>query len=197
MKCIKKWLVGSATVISMILLSCSTHAQLVGGPWSWGLGGGGFVHLGGDYDKNALADGELDASKLYNYGSISFESGIRQGLICSEESDNQITSINERCKREIVSVNDGNHYYWTFSTKAFTDVKLFRYKIVEADAGVNAGPEYGDSPVVWEASPEIVGRLYLSKTVDLFSRVEAPFRLNDNAAFENKMPITAGFRISF
>jgi len=98
--------------------------------------------------------------------------------------------------RQGLNYSDANGENWGFTTKAYVDWTLIRLGNLEFDAGGNAGVNYGNQPLSYEAAPEAVARLYLKKDVDVFGRVEYPFNLNP-AASENTLRYNLGVRVSF
>jgi hypothetical protein len=98
--------------------------------------------------------------------------------------------------RQGIAYSDANGSSWNFSTKAYADWTLVRLGNLEFDAGGNVGVGYGNQTLTYEASPEVVARVYLKKDVDLFGRVEYPFNLNP-AASENTLRYNLGLRVSF
>jgi len=98
--------------------------------------------------------------------------------------------------RQGIGYADANSASWMLSTKVYSDWKVVRVGNLEADAGVNVGATYGNRPINYTASPEIVGRLYLKKDVNLFARVEYPFDLSAGKSQDN-LVYTLGLQVRF
>jgi len=156
----------------------STNAPLVSPPaslgeWTLSLAGGGSTAFNGTDTDATVVGGEFQighAGKLI----LPLEAGVRQS---------------------IGYANDGGSS-WLLSTRVYSDWVLFKYGNLQLDAGGNVGVVYGNTTLKWVAAPEVVGRLYLKKDVDLFARVEYPFNLNEGKA-ENRLDYTLGVRVRF
>ncbi len=98
--------------------------------------------------------------------------------------------------RQVIGYNDADSAQWFLSTKVYSDWKVIRLGNLEADAGANVGNSYGTTTGDWTAAPEIVGRLYLKKDVDVFGRVEYPYDLTKGAT-EDTLTYTIGLRVRF
>jgi len=98
--------------------------------------------------------------------------------------------------RQVIGYSDSEGANWNLSTKAFTDFTLIRVGNLEADAGGNIGTTYGNQPGYWTAAPEVVGRLYLKKDVDVFGRVEYPYDITKGAS-QDTLTYTIGLRVRF
>ena len=98
--------------------------------------------------------------------------------------------------RQGIGYADGNGASWAFSTKLYSDWKIIRVGNLEAAAGANVGAIYGSNPISYTASPEVVGRVYLKKDVNLFGRVEYPFDLSAGKAQDNLI-YTIGLQVRF
>ncbi len=98
--------------------------------------------------------------------------------------------------RQVIGYSDSQGANWNLSTKAFSDWTLIRLGNLEADAGGNFGTTYGNQPGNWSAAPEIVGRIYLKKDVDVFGRVEYPYDITKGAS-QDTLTYTIGLRVRF
>jgi hypothetical protein len=145
--------------------------------WTLSLSGGGSTSL--NSGGNSAVGAEFELGRTY---------GITLPLLKSTELLYGV--------RQGIGWGDANGADWQFSTKVFSDVKLFTYKSFELDGGGNVGILYGNRTLDWVAAPEVVGRLYLKKDVDFFGRVEYPFDLNRGRA-ENSLVYTLGVRVKF
>jgi hypothetical protein len=98
--------------------------------------------------------------------------------------------------RQTIGYSDSQGANWNLSTKTFSDWTIIRVGNLEADAGGNFGTSYGNQVGDWTAAPEVVGRLYLKKDVDVFGRVEYPFDLTKGTS-ENTLVYSIGLRVRF
>ena len=182
-----KTLVGAFVAIALLSVSAvsaagtSTNTPVVVspssdvlGPWTLSLSGGGSSAVNNDKVSSSTVGGEFE---LGHKGELilPLEAGIRQGIFYSD-------------------VKNGSE--WLLSTKVYSDWRLFKVSVFEADAGGNVGPKYGDQKLDWTAGPELVGRLYLKKDVNLFGRIEYPFDLN-NAKSEGNLDYRVGLQVRF
>lgn len=143
------------------------------GPWTFSVSGGGSSALSGAKVSSSSIGGE-------------FEIGHSAKIILPAEVG----------VRQSIGYSDANGSGWDYSTRLFTDVTVIRLGNLEADAGVNAGLSYGNGSEVWTAAPELTGRVYLKKDVDLFARVEYPFNLTQGES-ENTLRYSIGLRVRF
>ena len=165
-------------LVSVAVAAPSTNAPLVSSPaglgeWTVSLAGGGSTAFNSNDQDATVVGGEVQighAAKLI----LPLEVGVRQG---------------------VGYANSGNSS-WLLSTRIYSDVVLVKFGNLQFDAGANVGVIYGNTTLTWVAAPEVVGRLYLKKDVDLFARVEYPFNLNEGKA-ENRLDYTIGCRIRF
>lgn len=177
MKCIKLIGVLFATVL---LASAAFAAPTTNAPasdvfsgWTLSLSGQGASALNGSKLDHSAIGGEFELGHDGKF-ILPLNAGVRQGI----------------------GYSDGDGANWLFSTKVYSDWTLIRLGNLQLDAGGNAGLAYGNQPLKWTAAPEVVGRLYLKKDVDVFGRVEYPFDLNKGRA-ENSLTYTLGVRIRF
>jgi hypothetical protein len=98
--------------------------------------------------------------------------------------------------RQTIGYSDSQGANWNLSTKAFSDWTVIRVGNLEADAGGNFGTSYGNQAGDWTAAPEVVGRLYLKKDVDVFGRVEYPYDITKGAS-QDTLTYTIGLRVRF
>jgi len=98
--------------------------------------------------------------------------------------------------RQAIGYSDSQGATWNLSTKAFTDLTIVRVGNLEAGAGGNFGTAYGSQTGDWTAAPEVVGRLYLKKDVDVFGRVEYPYDITKGAS-QDTLTYTIGLRVRF
>lgn len=143
------------------------------GQWTLSLSGAGSTALNGAKVESSAVGGEFQLGRSVTLIRPA-ELGLRQGI----------------------GYSDANGANWLFSTKAYSDWTVLRLGNVQLDAGGNVGLSYGNTTPTWTAAPEIVGRIYLKKDVDFFTRVEYPFDLSNGRA-ENRLTYTAGIRIRF
>lgn len=140
--------------------------------WTLSLGGSGAVTTQTPSTFNGgleLSLGHTDAIILPG------EFGVRQGLGYS------------------------NGDLWNFSTHVYQDWTLVKFGNLEFDAGVNGGADYGTrGSIDWSVAPEAVGRLWLTKTVNAYTRVEFPFNVKtDSFRAENRLGIDVGLQVRF
>jgi hypothetical protein len=143
------------------------------GPWTLSLSGAGSSALNDAKIKSSTVGGEFE---LGHKGELilPLDAGIRQSISYSDVTGNE----------------------WAFGTKAFSDWRIVKLGPVELGAGGNAGINYGNQKSDWTGAPEVVGRLYLKKDVDLFGRVEYPFDLN-KAEDLHTLAYKIGLRVRF
>lgn len=141
------------------------------GQWSLSLGGSGAVTTGNSSTVNSGGFIELGHTGDL---ILPLEFGVRQG----------------------VGYATGNQ--WALSTHVFNDWTLVKLGSLEFDAGINGGLTYGNTPLAWSFAPEVVGRLWLTKSVNTFIRGEFPFDITSNGVrVENKVGLTLGLNVRF
>jgi opacity protein-like surface antigen len=171
-------LVASVLLATSVVAAPATNAPAADsglGQWTLSLSGAGSTSLTSDskYDSSAVgAQFELGHDGKF---ILPLTAGVRQGVAWGD--------------------SDGSE--WQFTTRVFNDWTLIRLGNLQLDAGGNVGLNYGTKGEPrWVAAPEVVGRLYLKKDVDMFARVEYPFDLNAGRA-ENTLTYVLGVRIRF
>ena len=177
-----KTLVGAFVAIALLSVSAvsaagtSTNASSsdVLGPWTFSLSGGGSSAINNDKSTSSTVGGEFELGHKGNL-ILPLEAGVRQSINYSD-------------------VTKGSE--WLLSTRAYSDWRLVKLGVLEADAGGNVGPNYGDQKLSWTAAPELVGRIYLKKDVNLFGRIEYPFDLNQGKA-EGDLLYKIGLQVRF
>ena len=144
------------------------------GPWTFAVSGQG--------------NSTLDTSVKYKNSDIGaeFQIGYNTTLVFPTEVG----------LRQSIGYSDASGANWGLSTKAYSDWRVIRLGNLEADAGANVGDSYGTQTGDWTAAPEVVGRVYLKKDVDLFGRVEYPFDLTKGTS-QNTLLYSIGIRIRF
>jgi len=98
--------------------------------------------------------------------------------------------------RQSIGYSNSKVESWNLSTKVYSDWNVIRVGNLETDAGANFGVSYGSQVGDWSISPEIIGRLYLKKDVDLFCRIEYPYDLT-YGSFQNNLAYNFGLRLRF
>jgi len=144
------------------------------GPWTLAVSGQGNTALN---NSSTYKSSDVGAEFQIGYNTVVIlpaEIGIRQGI----------------------GYSDSTGATWNFSTKVFTDLRVIKLGNLEADAGVNVGNTYGNQVGDWTGAPEVIGRLYLKKDVDLFGRVEYPFDLTKGTS-QDSLTYTIGLRVRF
>jgi len=179
MKCIKT-LVGvfSAAVllVSAAYAAPSTNA-VVAEPtgaladWAVSLSGKGATSTGDNSDSAIGAEIQLGHSGNL---VLPLEAGVRQSI----------------------SYSDVSGASWLLGTKVYSDWTLIKVGNLQFDVGGNIGANYGDTKLTWLVAPEVVGRLYLKKDVDVFARLEYPFDLNAGKALDT-LVYSLGLRVRF
>jgi len=172
-------LLATALLVTVATAAPSTNAPIVKSKgyldkWTLSLAGGGSTALGGDAEKVGSAVGGEFQLGLPGHFVLPLEAGIRQG----------------------VSYNDVNSSTWLLSTKVYSDWTVVKFGNLQFDAGGNVGISYGNTSPTWTIAPEVVSRLYLKKDVDVFTRVEYPFDLNEGKSL-NRLTYTFGIRLGF
>lgn len=171
-------LLATALLVTVASAAPSTNAPLAApasdlGQWTLSLSGGGSTALGGADKTSSAIGGE-------------FQLGHDAKIILPAEVG----------LRQSIGYSDVNGSSWLLGTKAYTDWTVLKLGNLQFDAGGNIGLTYGNTTPIWTAAPEIVGRLYLKKDVDVFTRVEYPFNLTDGKA-ENRLTYVLGIRVRF
>jgi opacity protein-like surface antigen len=145
------------------------------GNWTFSLSGGGSSDLSGGNLNSSAVGGEFELGHSGRF-VLPLNAGVRQA----------------------VGYSDANGSSWLLGTRVYSDWTLIKLGNLQFDAGVNGGLDYGNRPLHWSVAPEVVGRIYLTKTVDLNGRVEAPFSLDGGkASFENTLVYKVGIRVRF
>jgi hypothetical protein len=180
MKYIKTLIVSLVAVallsVTAVAYAADTSTNSTGyslGPWTLSLSGAGSSALNEAKIKSSTVGGEFE---LGHKGTLilPLDAGIRQSISYSDVTGNE----------------------WAFGTKVFSDWRIVKLGPVELGAGGNVGINYGNQQPNWTGAPEVVGRLYLKKDVDLFGRVEYPFNLN-TASDEHQLLYKVGLRVRF
>jgi hypothetical protein len=174
-----------AAIVAAVLLTTTTFAATDPAPvkltapasdlgqWTLSLSGVGASALNGSKLNNSTVGGEFELGHSGKF-ILPLDAGVRQG----------------------VGYSDANGSSWQLSTHVFSDWRVVKLGNLELGAGGNVGLSYANQPLKWEASPEVVTRLYLKRDVDLFGRVEYPFDLNAGRS-ENSLRYTLGIRVRF
>ena len=102
------------------------------------------------------------------------EGGIRQGLAFSSPEGNKTI----------------------LTTKLYADWTVLQVKKLDVFVGANAGLTYGNTAPIWVAGPEGGLRLWVKEDVAVIGRIEYPFDLNNNKAFNN-LNYVVGFQVKF
>jgi hypothetical protein len=164
-----------ALVSTVVYAAPSTNLPLVASselsPWTLSVSGGGSSALVND--KNSVVGTQFQVGYLSKF-VLPVEFGLRQNI----------------------GYSGGNGSSWVCSTKIYSDWTVLKLGNFQVDGGVNVGPAYGNTTLTWTISPEVVTRLYLTKTVDLFGRVEYPYNLNVGAT-ANRLDYVIGLRVRF
>ena len=175
MKTLVSMLAATFMLASVTYAAPSTNAPLVTSvglsPWTLSVAGGGSSALTGD--KNSAVGTQFQVGYLSKF-VLPVEFGLRQNIGYSGANDSS----------------------WLFTTKVYSDWTVLKLGNLQFDVGANVGPTYGNTSLTWTIAPEVVTRLYLTKTVDLFGQVEYPYNLNSGAAQE-RLNYVIGLRIRF
>ena len=167
----------AAVLATAVSAAPSTNAPLAQPtawtPWSLSLSGAGSSALSDATVNNSTVGGQFQLGRDVKV-VFPAEIGLRQGI----------------------SYSDVNSSTWLLSSKVYSDWRIIRVGNFEIDAGGNIGIQYGNQPLKWQATPEVVARVYLKKDVDVFARVEYPFDLTNGRA-EERLDYTLGVRFHF
>jgi len=139
--------------------------------WTFAVSGQGSTSLSSKNDATSIG-GEFQIGHTGQF-VLPFQAGVRQ---------------------DIGYVSSGDK--WNLSTKPYADWTLIKFWKLETDGGFNVGPTYGNQPLTWTGSPEVVQRLYVKKDVDLNVRAEYPINLQTGKT-ENQLLYTLGVEIRF
>jgi len=153
-----------------VVLPTPAGSQLDG--WTLSLGGSGAVTT----QTPSTVNGGLELSLGHTDVIIlPGEFGLRQGLGYSSSD------------------------LWNFSTRVYQDWTLIKLGNLEFDAGVNGGADYGTrGSLLWSVAPEAVGRLWLTKNVNAYTRVDFPFSVKtDSFRAQNTVGINVGLQVRF
>ncbi len=170
----------ATTALFAITAGAATNAPVVTatpdlGPWTLSVAGGGNTTWNDTAEGTDTAVGATFELGHDGKFIVPFVAGLRQS----------------------VGWGDSEGSNWQFGTKLFADVPVLKLgNSVQFDVGGNAGLLYGNQTPVWVAAPEVVGRVYLTRNVDLFGRVEYPFNLNEGKADES-LVYSLGLRVRF
>ena len=141
-------------LITLIILASSLCASRAEDNWILSLSGNGNTTLGSGGETLVGADVAVGhTGKIL----LPVEAGLRQGFGYASQSDTAI-----------------------FDTKVYFDVLPLKFSRFEAGLGLNVGATYGNTPIVYSASPEAIVRFWLTEKAGIFGRVEYPFDLGDN-----------------
>ena len=177
----------SALFVSVLLttgvLAQTTNAPVAAtdngiGQWTLSLDGSGVTTIPDGPSQSAfgfnLAVGRTFCVNLPLVNCVNFYSGVRQGF--SYVSSPSSTTL--------------------FNTRGYLDVTLLTYKNFELDAGANIGAYYGNTPLTWVVSPEVVTKYWLSKNTAVYGRVEFPFNISNNE-WNNALQYGLGIEVKF
>lgn len=86
------------------------------------------------------------------------------------------------------------------STKVYADFTVLKFNLTKAVPvdvliGVNGGPTYGNTPLVWAVGPEAGVNVWLAKNVALDARIEFPFVVSgDHGGAANVLSYVIGVK---
>ncbi len=164
------------------------------GIWRFSLSGQGATATDNTKGNSSVIGAGFELGREVTLG-LPGELGIRQDIGFSDASSLEVVKVKvkgkETTKTEEVGGSDID-----LGTKLYYDWRLFRLGNVEFDAGGNAGALYGNRTLDWQTSPEVVARVFLTKDVNAFARVEYPFDINAGS-FDSSVVYSLGLQVRF
>ncbi len=175
------------------------------GLWRFSLNGRGVANITtpATVNDNSTYGSEIEIGHSLKLG-LPGEIGIRQDFNYSETTVNSVSVTSVPSGPPCCSVGSpttingkSTTSNLQFGTKLFYDWQLFRVGNLAIDAGVNGGAYYGSGQSLdWQTSPEVDVRIFLTKNVNTFGRVEYPFDIN-TSQFTGGLDYTVGLQFRF